>query len=169
MQRYGITATKKYTLAERRRKMIAYLHEHPGVTQAQLGFLFGVDRSTISRDLKDITEELKIHNRETYTLHQQRVVREIQANKELCMEKLRSLKDSPHQGSRWMEEWRGLVKLEAQMLGIKDPDRMLLGETQEFTKEEEDAAVNAAALSFEDTVIDITPKLPAPKLSSQEG
>jgi len=78
---------------------------------------------------------------------------------------------SPHQGSRWMDEWNKLVEKEIRMLGLNAPERVMLSIKDDFTKEERDAAINAALYSMD--IIDITPdnmkQIPNLQLESDEN
>jgi len=158
---YGASPKKRIAMAERRRKVLKVIQEDPSTTQDQLATMFGVNRSTISRDFKTITEELNTQSLEGWTLHRERILREIQSNKDLCMAKLEKLKKYPERGSRWMEEWSKLVQKEIRILGVESPERLMLESTKEFSKLEEDAAIDAALIHINESVIDITPKLKA--------
>ena len=163
-QKYGQTPRKMLGMAERRRKIIACIQENPSMTQAQLGKMFGVNRCTISRDFKGITEDLKIQNMEGWIVQRERILREIQVNKEKCMARLKKLGGDAAKGSRWMEEWTKLLQVEIRILGIQSPEKLLLNSTKEFSKVEEDAAIDAAMLDMDDSVIDITPRLISDKV-----
>ena len=144
----------KFQLADRRKRLLDCIQANPGLTHAQLGEAVGCDRATISRDLRAIADELKLQTTEDFMIHRDRVLREIHGNKFECMRRLNECK-SPHQGSRWMDEWNKLVEKEIRMLGLNAPERVMLSIKDDFTKEERDAAINAALYSMD--IIDITP------------
>jgi hypothetical protein len=162
-QTYGQSPRKILGMVERRRKIIACIQDNPSMTQGQLGAMFGVNRCTISRDFKAITDDLKIQNMEGWIVQRERILREIQVNKDKCMARLERLSKDAAKGSRWMEEWTKLLKEEIRILGIQSPEKLLLNKTKEFSKVEEDAAIDAAMLDMDDSVIDITPRLIADK------
>jgi DNA-binding MarR family transcriptional regulator len=145
----------RFKHAERRKKIMDAMREHPGLSQLELAEIIGVDRSTISRDMRVIADELRIQTSEDFMIHRDRVLREVQANKDECMRRL-SLCKNPHQGSRWMDEWNKLVEKEIRMLGLNAPEKLMLAIKDEFSKEERDAAVNAALAGID--MIDITPE-----------
>jgi DNA-binding MarR family transcriptional regulator len=158
---YPTPKLKQLRIAQRRKKLIALIRENPDYQQGDLAEMMGVNRSTVSRDLKEINEELNMQTVEDFMIHRHRILSEIQENKELCMERLKRLANSPHQGSRWMEEWNKLVEKEARIFGLYAPDKMMIKHSQEFSKQEKDAAVNAALGVVEDnpTIIDLTPQI----------
>jgi DNA-binding MarR family transcriptional regulator len=145
------------------------IKENPGLSHAELAEIVGCDRSTIARDLRAISDELRIQTTEDFMLHRERVLREVQANKDECMRRLNACKN-PAQGSRWMDEWNKLIEKEIRMLGLHAPEKLMLSIKDEFSKEERDAAVNAALAGMDD-VIDVLPEsirsLPAPKETVQ--
>jgi DNA-binding MarR family transcriptional regulator len=146
----------KYKNAKRRAQIMEVMREKPGLSQLELAEIIGCDRSTISRDMRTIADELRIQTSEDFMIHRDRVLREIQGNKDECMRRL-TLCKNPHQGSRWMDEWNKLVEKEIRMLGLNAPEKLMLAIKDEFTKEERDAAVNAALAGMD--VIDITPEV----------
>lgn len=158
---YRITEATKLSVQVRRRKIVTMITNRPSISQGEIGEALGVNRSTISRDLKSLSEELKIQNQEGWLIHRERVLREIIAKQVDCEHRLAALKDSPRSGSRWMEEWRKLKEMEARILGLYSADRLIITEEQTFDKDQEDAAIDAAlkAAGFDENVIDITPAL----------
>ncbi len=151
---------KKLQIAQRRRKLIDLIRENPDYNTRELAEVLGVNKGTVSRDLKKINEELNMQTTEDFMIHRNRILNEIHIHKKLCMERLQKLHHSPHQGSRWMEEWSKLLEKEIRILGVNAPDKMMIKHSQELTKEQKDAATNAALGVIEDNtaVIDITPK-----------
>jgi predicted transcriptional regulator len=158
---YGATPRKRFNVQERRKRIIAMIGEDPGITQGQMAEALNIDRSTVSRDLKTLSEELKIQNQEGWLVHRERVLHELNTKQSLCEDRLKRLEKHPHQGSRWLEEWRKLKDMESKILGLYAPDRLLIKEEQTFDKTETDASIDAAiaAASFDDSIIDITPQI----------
>ena len=160
----------KFALADRRKRILDLIQENPGLTHIQIAEAIGCDRATVSRDLRAIADELKLQTTEDFMIHRDRVLREIHGNKFECMRRLQ-LCTSPHQGSRWMDEWNKLVEKEIRMLGLNAPERVMLSIKDDFTKEERDAAINAALYSMD--IIDITPdnmkQIPNLQLESDEN
>lgn len=158
---YGTSPKKRFNVQERRKRLIAMIGDNPSITQAEMADALNVDRSTVSRDLKTLSEEMKIQNQEGWALHRERFLREVQTKASLCEERLKSLAHAPTKGSRWIEEWRKLKDMEAKVMGLYAPDRLLIKEEQSFDKDQEDATIDAAlaAVQFDDSIIDITPKI----------
>jgi len=154
---YGASPRKKFNVQERRKRIVTMIAENPSITQGEMAEVVNVDRATVSRDLKALSEELKIQNQEGWLMHRERVLRELITKQALCEDRLKRLEKSAHQGSRWLEEWRKLKDMEAKILGLYAPDRLLIQEHQEFDKDQEDAVVDAAlkAAGFDDSVIDL--------------
>jgi hypothetical protein len=151
---------KKLKIAQRKKALIALTRQNPDFNQQDLANELGVNRSTVCRDLKEINEELNLQTVEDFMLQRQRILAEIHEKKDLCMKKLDQLKNNPHQGARWMEEYSKLLEKEIRIYGIYSPEKMVIKHSQEFTKEQQDATVDAALGVLEDnpTIIDITPK-----------
>lgn len=154
-----IPRLKKVRVAQRRQKLIQLIRENPDYNQQELAESLGVNKSTVSRDLRTINEELNMQTAEDFMIHRQRILSELEANKAVCMEKLEKLKNSPHQGARWMEEWSKIQEKIIRMYGLYAPDKMMIKHSQEFSKKQKDAAVDAAigALPENEETIDITP------------
>ena len=145
---------RRIPLEERKRRLIQLVRDHPDWDQTQLGEALGIDKSTVSRNLKTINEEFKVVNSEMWTLSRERVLKEIRENKAECMSRLeRCVK--PHQGSRWMEEWTKLNLQESKILGINSASHIMVHEELTIRKEEIDAGVNAALAQFEEPIIEI--------------
>jgi IS30 family transposase len=152
---------KRVRIAQRKKRLIDLMRQCPDYNQEELADELGVARSTVSRDLKEINEELNLQTVEDFMIQRSRILMELEANKDLCMSKLKSLKHSPHQGARWMEEWSKIQEKVIRIYGIYSPEKMMIKHSQEFSKEQKDAAVDAALGVMKDNPapIDITPKL----------
>jgi transcriptional antiterminator len=151
---------KKIKIAQRKKQLITLMRTFPDMNQQELADELNVNRSTVQRDLKEINEELNMQTVEDFMVQRQRILSEIHEKKQLCMDKLKALNHSPHQGARWMEEYSKLLEKEIRIYGIYSPEKMMIKHSQEFTKEQKDAAVNAAigVIEKNTTVIDLTPK-----------
>lgn len=152
---------KKIRIAQKKKRLIELMRQEPDLTQQGLADALGVNRSTVSRYLKEINEELNMQTVEDFMIQRHRILAEIHEKKQLCMDKLDKLKNNPHQGARWMEEYSKLLEKEIRIYGVYSPEKMMIKHSQEFTKEQRDAAIGAAVgLVTEDSdVIDIAPKL----------
>lgn len=162
----GLSYKHKIQQAQRRKQIIGILRKNPGATHQEMADKLGVNRATISKDLKAIDEELTIQNREDFMLHRDRILREIQANKDVCMTRLQALRD-PSKGSRWMEEWGKLCEKEIRMLGVAMPERLHITKEEVVTKEDKDAAVDAIVEFVDGDVIDVIPTDPVKQLESK--
>jgi hypothetical protein len=144
---YGGSNHQKYTVQARRKKIVQLFNERPTITQGQIAEYLRVNRSTVSRDLKALSHEVKVQNSEGWLLHRERVLRELTDKMDYCEDRMRNLKKRPQSGSRWMEEWRKLKDMEAKILGLYSPDRLLIRDEQTFDKDQEDASVEAVLQS----------------------
>lgn len=153
----GLTYKQKIQQAQRRKEIIKILRKNPGATHQDMADRIGCNRATISKDLKAIDEELTIQNREDFMLHRDRILREIQSNKDECMRRLTMLRD-PSKGSRWMEEWGKLCEKEIRMLGVAMPERLHITKEEIVSKEEKDKAIDAVIKFVDDDVVDVKPE-----------
>jgi hypothetical protein len=147
---------RRLPLQMRRRELIQLVREHPDWRQEQLAAALKCDKSTISRDLREINEEFKVVNSDMWILSRERILSEIRDNKAECMRRLH-LCSKPHQGARWMEEWSKLLLQESKILGINSPSHVMIQQETTITKEEKDAAINATLAQYEEPVIEIGP------------
>ncbi len=135
---------------ERKRNIILLMREHPDWTHQEIAKHLGVDRATVSRDLSELTRDLQKMNSEAFQLHWQRMLMEIAANKQLCMEMLKDAHASKRgSGSRWMEELSKIMMLEMKLLGLDKFDPTLAVERKPFDKTQRDAAIEAAVKGYE--------------------
>ena len=150
---------KKMKIAQRRRRLIELMREHIDWNQQDLADELGVSKSTVAEDLKQINEELNMQTLEDWMVQRQRIILEIEGNKKICMDKLKKLHHSPHQGARWMEEWSKLQEKIIRIYGVYSPEKLMIKASQEFSKEQKDAAVDAALGAVNGgAVIDLVPK-----------
>lgn len=159
---YKLTLPTKLKIADRRAQMLKLMKENPGILHTELAKLLGVDRSTVQRDLKIMTEEMNLQNRDDFLAHQKRLLEDIQVKKALCMEKLEGC-SSPTQGARWMEEHTKLVTLECKLLSMFSPEKILDQidkKDKRVGKAERDAAVAAV---FDSNVIPLKSANPSSK------
>jgi hypothetical protein len=121
------------------------MKEHPGILFQEIASALGVDRSTVTRDMQELTRQMEVQTREDFSMHQKRLLEDIQIKKGMCMDKL-NLCVSPTSGARWMEEYTKLLNLECKILSMFNPDKVLPKESKEklkIGKRERDAAVQA--------------------------
>ena len=157
---YGVVSPKKkYNIQERRRQVLAMIQKNPGIRQFDIAKKLGCDRSTVSHDLKAMSEEIKLQNSEAWQLQRDRVLTQIHEKKALCEDRLRRLHSNAHQGSRWMEEWQKLIDKEAKILGLYAPDKLMIRDEQTFDKKQEDASIDALmkAAGAAMDIIDLVP------------
>jgi hypothetical protein len=145
------------------------LRENPGYTHQDIADKIGCNRGTVSSDLKAIDAELTIQNREDFMLHRDRILREIQHNKEKCMRRLEALAGDPARGSRWMEEWSKLVEKEIRMLGVNMPERLHITNEEIASKEDQDKAVDAVVGFLDEDVIDVEAEVVVPQITQIAG
>jgi hypothetical protein len=157
---------KKISVEQRQREIIRILREDPGINHQAIAEQLGVHRATISRDLRSITENLRMMNSEAWMAHRDRILLEIESNKQECMRRLAGCKKA-YQGARWMEEWTKLLDKQIKILGLNAPERFLVNDGETFDKRDADAAVQKALASLGINVIDVTPEkkeLPLPQM-----
>jgi hypothetical protein len=145
---------KRIPIEERKRRLIQLVRDHPDWDQTQLGEELGIDKSTVSRNLKTINDELNIVTSEMWTLNRTRILKEIRDNKAECMRRL-DLCTIPSQGSRWMEEWTKLNLQESKILGVNSPSHIMIHKELVIRKEDVDAGINAALLQYKEPAIEI--------------
>lgn len=156
---FAVPKLKRLKIAQRKQRLIELMRENLDWSQQQLAKELGVDRSTIARDLKEINEELNMQTIDDWMVQRQRIILEIEQNKKVCMDKLEKLKHSPHQGARWMEEWSKLQEKMIRIYGVYSPEKLMIRHSQEFSKEQKDAAVDAAlGASKSKKIIDLNVK-----------
>jgi hypothetical protein len=139
----AVPKLKRMKIAQRKQRLIELMRENVDWNQERLARELGVDRSTVARDLKEINEELNMQTVEDWMVQRQRIILEIEENKKKCMTRLGKL-NQPHQGARWMEEWGKLQEKIIKIYGIYSPEKLMIKHSQEFSKEQRDAAVDAA-------------------------
>lgn len=138
---------KKLSVYYRRQKIMQMLAQNPNKLQNDIAKELGVDKSTISNDIKEMNESLNVENVDAWAIHRVRVLREIEANKMECMDRMKKLK--PHQGARWMEEWGKLIEKEIKILGLSSPEKLMVHQETIIKTEEHDAAVKGVMKSLE--------------------
>ena len=162
-KKHPIAMQRRIPIAERKRKLLEVIRDHPDWDQEQIGAKLGINKSTVSRNLKAINDEFRLVNSEMWGISRERVLKELRENKSECMRRLRAC-IKPHQGSRWMEEWTKLNLQESKILGINSASHIMVHEELTIRKEEKDAGVNAALAQYEEPAIEIgkdgTVKLP---------
>lgn len=145
---------KKLQMADRRKRVAQAMRDNPSATMKEIGEIVGCDHTTVSRDVKVITEEYRLQTSEAFMIHLDRSLREIEIMKDVCINRMNRLKSQAHQGTRWMEEWTKLKQLEIKLLGLNAPEKFIVEKHDGFTKQERDDAIKAA-LGIDDDVIDI--------------
>lgn len=175
MYNTGAAIKKKLSIQQRRKKIIALIQNDPGIKQAEIAKKLGTTRGTVGRDIKQMSEEIKYENTDSFLVQRDRVLAELHQKKAICEDRMQRLSAHPHQGSRWMEEWQKLLDKEAKILGVYSPDRLLIKDEQTFNKEQEDASIDAMLKSVgaQNDIIDLipvkksSPKLPAPPVDKK--
>lgn len=158
-------------LYERRKKVAQFLKKNPYISHQTMADALNVSRSTITRDIRDMNEELKRQTMDDLMVQRKRVLNEIQVMKRKCVRSLKKYTDKT-KGTRWVEEWSTLVEKECKILGLYAPERIFVGASLggEITPDQKDAAVDAvvsvimenmkdsgiAQLPSPDEVIDVT-------------
>jgi DNA-binding CsgD family transcriptional regulator len=158
---------KKLAGIDRQHRILEHLRADPSLTNAQLAAMLGVDKATISKDLRNLSEEFKTSNISNFELQRERILNEIRMNKIECMRRLRGLGD--REGSRWMEEWTKLTEKEMKIVGIGTNETLTIERGKSFDKIQHDAAIaammkmQAAGIPIDDDVVEAEIlSLPAP-------
>jgi transposase len=155
---------REIILYERRVKVAAFLKKNPYIRHAVIAKALGVSRSTITRDIREMNEELKAQTMDDFMVQRKRVLNEIQKMKRKCMRSLDKFTDKT-KGSRWVEEWSTLVEKECKILGLYAPERIFVGAALggEISPEQKDAAVDAVVRVIMNSMEKgNVPQLPAP-------
>jgi DNA-binding CsgD family transcriptional regulator len=143
---------KKFSMHARREKIMRMMARDPSMTQRALAKQLNVDVSTISNDIRELNRSLNIENLDAWAVQRARVLREIQANKLECMDRIQRC-TQPTQGARWMEEWTKLTEREIKILGLASPEKLLIKQETTIKPEAQDAAVDGILKSFDMNVV----------------
>lgn len=155
----SLSPKKKFSIQQRRRKILSLIQDNPGIRQIDIAKKLNTTRHTISLDLRKMSEEIKYQNTESWMLQRDRILSELQSKKAVCEDRMQRLSKNPHQGSRWMEEWQKLLDKESKILGVYSPDRLLIKQSTEFDKDQEDASIDAMlkTMNLDQKIIDVLP------------
>jgi hypothetical protein len=156
---------KRELVLYQRRKLVAqFLKKNPYVRHATIAKALDVSRSTITRDIREMNEEIKRETLDDMLIQRKRVLNEIQKMKRRCIRNLNKYVDKT-KGSRWVEEWSTCVEKECKILGLYAPERIFIGAALggEITPQQKDAAVDAVVrLIMNNAETGTIPQLPAP-------
>jgi len=142
MFRRPVHPTRMHKIKERRMRVSELLKQR--YKQFEMGDLLGVDRSTISKDIKAIHKEWMAQSLDNLHIVRLRELVDLDDMEKICIQKLAAIK-SPTQGSRWMEERRKIKERRARLLGLDAEQRYSVKrEITIITKEKRDAVVLAA-------------------------
>lgn len=132
---------KKISSLDRQHRILEHLRNDPSLTNAQIAAMMGVDKATIGKDLRLLSEEFQTSNISNFELQRSRILNEIRMNKIECMRRLRNLGNE--KGSRWMEEWTKLTEKEMKIVGVGLNETLTIERGKSFDKVQHDAAINA--------------------------
>lgn len=144
----------------RRNEVLRIFKKKPHARISEVAKTLGVGANTITKDINELTEELKNTNPATWHMHRERMLLSLNEVMRKCLKKF-DLCRGATSGSRWIEEWTKLFEKEAKILGIYSPDRSVVGHVDLdniINKEQRDAALQALILGQKKDIIDITPK-----------
>lgn len=143
---------------ERREKLLKIIKNNPHIRSSALAKKLGVKKSTINNDIRELTDELKDLNPQTYHLHRERMLNNLHRMMKHCEKKLNMCRGATA-GTRWVEEWTKLFEKEAKILGVYTPDRSIVGHVDldnMISKEQRDAAMDAIIIGKKKGLIDAT-------------
>lgn len=155
----GLTRNKALTKQMRHSEVLKIFKEKPHVRTSDIAKTLNVSSDLISRDIRELTEELKQTNPQAYLLHRERMLLKLNKMMKKCENKLKLCRGATS-GTRWIEEWTKLFEKEAKILGIYSPDKTVhahINLEDVISKEQKDAAIRGLILGQEEGIIDITP------------
>jgi len=126
----------------------------------EIAQMLGVDRSTITKDIKAIQKEWKAEALDNLHIVRLRELADLDDMERICIERLEKLAKNPHQGSRWMEERRKIKERRSKLLGLDAEQKMSVKrELTIITKEKRDQVVLAALGNRLPEGIEYNPKI----------
>lgn len=145
----------------RQLKVAKILRKNPYCTVREIAGILKAGKSTISADIKEIKLKVAQVTVDDFRFHQNRVLRDIQDMKALCLRRLRKLSKDATKGTRWVEEFTKLIEKEAKILGLYAPEMRILA-IADMSKgilgaNDRDHAINSVMYGIESGVIDIEP------------
>jgi len=146
---------------DRQSKVAKFIRKNPYLSAQELGKLLGVAKATITKDIREIKINVAKMTVDDFRFHQNRVLREIQDMKKLCLRKLARLSKRPEAGARWVEEFTKLIEKESKILGLYAPEMRVLA-IADLTKDvvgaaHRDKAIDAIMYGHDSGIIDVTP------------
>ena len=155
----GLIQNKALTKQVRRKEVLRIFREKPYVRAADIAKTLDVQTKVISRDIRELTEELKKENPEVWYMHRERMLLDLNKMMKACKKKF-DLCRGATSGSRWIEEWTKLFEKEAKILGVYAAEKTVhahVNVADVISKEQRDASIRALILGQQKGIIDITP------------
>jgi len=154
----GIKENKSLAMHARRKEVLRIFREKPHIRASEIAKTLNVTSATISRDLQELTEELRIENPKIWHVHRERMLLSLNRMMKACIDKFELCRGATS-GSRWIEEWTKLFEKEAKILGVYSAEKSIHAHVNLddiVGKEQRDAAINAL-IRKQENIIDITP------------
>lgn len=148
--RNGNYPGKELALQQRRSQVLELLLENPERTQREIAQIIGCHRNTVARDVEIINRELRASREELFDAQHKHSVKQINEIIDEAKYRLGQLK--PNQGARWMEEMLRGIDMRNRMYGLYMPKRYEVRKAVVISKEQADAAVEAALKSGQHTI-----------------
>lgn len=155
----GLIQNKSLTLQVRRKEVLRIFRENPHIRPSDIAKTLGVTTTTISKDIQELTEELRVENPKTWHVHRERMLLSLNKMMKACENKFELCRGATS-GSRWIEEWTKLFEKEAKILGIYSAEKSIHAHVNLddiVGKEQRDAAIDALIGKQKSDIIDITP------------
>lgn len=151
----------KLTKVSRQAKVAEIFIDDPYITPAEIASILSVPSSVIRSDVKEMTRKLNKTSIDTYEMHRERILKEINGMKVACKAKLARCRGA-QAGTRWVEEWTKLTEKECKILGIYAPKRAMAmvahvsgSEKELLSKERRDAVIDAIVVGHKTGIIEI--------------
>jgi len=141
-----VTPQKLHAIEERRTKVSDLYRKK--YRQHEIAKILGVSQTTICHDIQALHAEWKESRIDNVEQAKMQALAQIRWMQPELMERWEEI-TTPHQGSRFMEEMRHLIELEAKIVGyMADPKLRIEAELVTMTKEQKDATIDAAMQSM---------------------
>jgi hypothetical protein len=154
----AVTHVNALTKQTRLKEVLRIFRKNPNARTSDIAKTLNVKTNVITKDIKELTEELKESNPQIYHLHRERMLIKLDKMMKSFEEKLNLCRGATS-GAQWADAWIKLFEKEAKILGIYSPDKTVhahISLENVISKEQKDAAIRG--LIQGEGIIDITPE-----------
>jgi hypothetical protein len=156
----AVTHVNALTKQTRLKEVLRIFRENPNARTSDIAKTLDVKTNVITKDIKELTEELKESNPQVYHLHRERMLIKLDKMMRKFENKLDLCRGSSS-GGQWVDSWTKLFEKEAKILGIYSAEKTVhahINLEDVISKEQKDAAIRGLIQGQEKGIIDITPE-----------